>query len=197
MACLYDVLGVAKDASAEEVKAAFCAAAFKLHPDQAAGGGSNGADADGAADARAFQRVLSAYEVLRDPARRALYDTLRLSGADAAAAGAQGAWWAPGGPGAAAAARDFDSAFEEWLKRMGGDFDFDFDAAEGARVRRERAAAALRRRAEAWAAEKADAAGVRARGRQLRARATPPCSARSGRRVASTASTRSSARPSL
>jgi DnaJ-class molecular chaperone len=91
MACLYDVLGVAKDASAEEVKASLRAAAFKLHPDQAAGGGSSGAGGGAADAARAFQRVLSAYEVLRDPARRARYDALRLSGVAAAAAGAPGA----------------------------------------------------------------------------------------------------------
>jgi molecular chaperone DnaJ len=60
---LYRQLGVSPDASAEEVHRAYRRLARRYHPD--AGAGSD--------DAR-FQEVSRAYEVLRDPERRASYD---------------------------------------------------------------------------------------------------------------------------
>lgn len=64
---LYDVLGVAPTASAAEIKKAYRVKAKETHPDLNASVG--GADAD-----VAFKRVAQAYEVLRDPHSRALYD---------------------------------------------------------------------------------------------------------------------------
>ena len=58
---LYDVVGVGAGASAQEIRAAYRRAARDAHPDL---GGSDAA----------FRRVNAAYEVLRDPARRARYD---------------------------------------------------------------------------------------------------------------------------
>ena len=58
----YIVLGVARQASGEEIARAYRRAARASHPDS--GGGS----------AARFQAVSDAYEVLRDPRRRAVYD---------------------------------------------------------------------------------------------------------------------------
>lgn len=69
----YAVLGVAPTATADEIKAAFRAAALRLHPDKAAAAdGSTGTTA-GAAGAE-YLRVAQAWEVLQEPARRAAYD---------------------------------------------------------------------------------------------------------------------------
>jgi curved DNA-binding protein len=61
----YSVLGVAKTASAEEIKKAYRKLAKKLHPDMNPG--------DKKAEER-FKEVSSAFEILGDPKRRSLYD---------------------------------------------------------------------------------------------------------------------------
>lgn len=62
----YKILGVARDASADEIKKAFRKSARKYHP-----------DVNTTADAEAkFKDVNEAYEVLKDPERRAAYDQL-------------------------------------------------------------------------------------------------------------------------
>jgi molecular chaperone DnaJ len=68
----YEVLGVSKDASAEEIKKAFRRLAFEYHPDRNR--------EDGAADK--FKEVNEAYEVLSDADKRAAYDRFGHSGAD-------------------------------------------------------------------------------------------------------------------
>ncbi|WP_299692096.1 DnaJ C-terminal domain-containing protein [uncultured Tateyamaria sp.] len=62
----YKTLGVARNADAEEIKKAFRKAARKYHPDINAGP---------EAEAK-FKDVNEAYEVLKDPERRAAYDQL-------------------------------------------------------------------------------------------------------------------------
>ena len=66
------------DATDEEIKRAYRRMARELHPD------TNGGDAQ--AEAR-FKEVTRAYEVLRDPARRARYDRFGPEGADVRGAG--------------------------------------------------------------------------------------------------------------
>ena len=59
----YIVLGVARQASGEEIARAYRRAARASHP-----------DSGGAGSAERFQAVSDAYDVLRDPRRRAVYD---------------------------------------------------------------------------------------------------------------------------
>ena len=62
----YAIMGVARDATAEQIKQAYRKLARKYHPDV-----SKEPDAE-----QRFKEVGEAYEVLRDPARRAAYDQL-------------------------------------------------------------------------------------------------------------------------
>lgn len=63
----YEVLGVARDASADEIKKAYRKLALKWHPDRHAEGEREAAEAE-------FKRVSEAHEVLSDPEKRAKYD---------------------------------------------------------------------------------------------------------------------------
>lgn len=63
----YEVLGVSKDASADELKKAYRRAAVKHHPDQ---GG----------DEAKFKEVSEAYDVLKDPSKRQRYDQFGHAG---------------------------------------------------------------------------------------------------------------------
>src|ERR1700744_2318785 len=63
----YDVLGVSKDASADEIKKAFRRAAVEHHPDR---GG----------DETKFKELNEAYEVLKDGEKRKRYDQFGHAG---------------------------------------------------------------------------------------------------------------------
>ena len=73
----YETLGVARSASADEIKRAYRKLARQYHPD---------ANPDDAEAERHFKEVAQAYEVLSDPERRAQYD--RFGTTDPRAAGA-------------------------------------------------------------------------------------------------------------
>jgi curved DNA-binding protein CbpA len=62
----YEALSVSRSADAEAIRAAWRAHAKQLHPDLSEGGGSESSEA--------FLRLQDAYDVLRDPERRAAYD---------------------------------------------------------------------------------------------------------------------------
>lgn len=103
LADFYELLGVRPDASDEQIKRAYRRKARELHPD------ANGGDPE--AESR-FKEVTLAYEVLRDPERRARYDRY----------GPEGVFGQ--GPGAGGMGFDFEGGlsdlFEAFFGSMGG-----------------------------------------------------------------------------
>ena len=62
----YEVLGVSKSASADEIKKSYRRLAMKHHPDR-------NKDGDSGSETK-FKEAKEAYEVLKDPEKRAAYD---------------------------------------------------------------------------------------------------------------------------
>jgi len=74
----YEVLGVGKDASADEIKKAFRRKAIELHPDKQSG------------DEVKFKEVNEAYEVLKDPSKKQRYDQFGHAGVGGNGGGFEG-----------------------------------------------------------------------------------------------------------
>ena len=64
MADFYDILGVSKNSSQQEIKSAYRKLALKWHPDRNKEAGAN----------EKFKEINKAYEVLSDPKKREMYD---------------------------------------------------------------------------------------------------------------------------
>ena len=105
----YEVLGVEKTASAEEIKKAYRKAAMKYHPDRNPG--------DKEAEEK-FKEVGEAYEVLSDDQKRSRYDQFGFAGVDpnyGAGAGAGGYGFGGGGFGGFSGFGDFGDIFSEFF----------------------------------------------------------------------------------
>lgn len=122
MSDYYKVLGIAKEASQEEIKKAYRKNAIKYHPDKNAG--------DPAAEKK-FKEISEAYEVLSDEKKRQIYDQY---GADAVNAGAGMGGGAGGFSSMEEALRTFMGAFggSQGGGQGGGMFDsfFGFEGQE-------------------------------------------------------------------
>lgn len=70
--CLYEVLGLSRDCTADEIRSAYKRLALQRHPDKVVQSGASEADANAS-----FQELVNAYEVLSDARERAWYDSHR------------------------------------------------------------------------------------------------------------------------
>jgi molecular chaperone DnaJ len=120
----YTLLDVARDADEAEIKKAYRRLAMQFHPDRVA------ADEKQAAEER-FKEITEAYEVLRDPEKRAAYDRYGLAGVRRGGAG--------GGPTDFGFAHfDLSEALNIFMRDFGGMGGFDGLFGGGERARRER-----------------------------------------------------------
>src|SRR5437764_13471078 len=104
----YEILGVARTASDEEIKKAFRKLARKYHPDVAKGKGTEDK----------FKEINEAYEVLGDTAKRKKYDELGANWRSGAEFRPPPGWENSGG-GPFAGGRP-------GARGQGGDFEFEF-----------------------------------------------------------------------
>lgn len=110
----YDILGVSKSASADEIKRAYRKLAMKHHPDKHGG------------DDKQIKEINEAYETLKDDQKRAQYDQFGHNGPFGA-----------GGPGGGTGGFDFNGANFDF-SQFGGGFGDIFDMFTGGQQSRGR-----------------------------------------------------------
>ena len=100
----YEIMGVARDATQDEIKRAYRKLARKYHPD---------VSKESDAEAR-FKELGEAYEVLKDTEKRAAYDQFGHAGVDPSGGGPGGGFGGQGG--------DFGDIFGDAAQGAGGAF---------------------------------------------------------------------------
>ena len=118
----YEVLGVSRDTDEKDLKTAYRKLAMKNHPDR---------NPDDEAAAERFREATEAYEVLKDPQKRAAYDRMGHAAFENAGAGAGGF----GGFGGGGFSDIFDQMFSEFSRgarggqadRAGNDLRYDLN----------------------------------------------------------------------
>ncbi len=115
----YEVLGVAKNANADEIKKAYRKAAIKYHPDKNPG--------DKEAEEK-FKEAAEAYDVLSNPDKRARYDQFGHAGMSGAAGGGAG------GFGGGFGGFSMEDIFSQFGDIFGGHFGGGFRSSGGGRT---------------------------------------------------------------
>ncbi|MEK6239005.1 MAG: J domain-containing protein [Planctomycetales bacterium] len=117
---VYKTLGVSREATAEEIQRAYRKMAAKYHPDK---------NPNDKSAKRKFQELQAAYDVLKDPEKREMYDRYGSSFEQYRSGGPR-----PGGAGGGFEGADFGDFFSErhGSEAAGNPFDFFFRQAQGA-----------------------------------------------------------------
>ncbi len=105
----YDVLGIAKGASPDEIKKAYRTKAKELHPDR---------NSDNPKAEAQFKEANAAYEVLKDADKKAAYDRYGHAAFEGGMGGSNGR----AGGGFGSGQGDFSSAFSDVFDDLFGDF---------------------------------------------------------------------------
>ena len=113
----YDILGVGREATPDELKSAYRKAAMKFHPDR---------NPDNLKAEAKFKEVNEAYEILKDDQKRAAYDRFGHAAFENGPSG---------GAGGSAAGFDFASGFSDIFDEMFGGFGGARRGARGASAR--------------------------------------------------------------
>ncbi len=121
----YEVLGVARDASEDDIKKAYHKLVMKYHPDRNPG--------DKSAEEK-FKEVNNAFDILKDPQKRAAYDRFgdaAFAGGNASGANPFGAGGNPFGNGAFHFDMGGGAGMEDILREAMRGFGFDMGGAAG------------------------------------------------------------------
>jgi molecular chaperone DnaJ len=109
----YEVLGVARNATEDDLKKAYRKLAMKFHPDRNQGEGAKKAEEQ-------FKEAKEAYEMLSDPQKRAAYDRFGHAGVDPSQGGGAGFRPGPGQEGFGGFAEAFGDIFGDIFGGNGG-----------------------------------------------------------------------------